>query len=1723
MMKKMIWFVVLIFLVNIAIAADWNVPTDFSDFQTAINSGSVSVGDTIICSVDQSEGDLVINKSVTINGNNTCTVDSVFVTSANSKIYNLIIDEDYDFGTVDKDAAGIYIDTTANNLTVENLTMSAITGDIGDCTNDYGGNAYGIYALAGNSSFTNLTFGTITGGQGYDYNSGCTGGASEGGDAYLLNFYGYNNINFYNITFDSVISGDGGNAYASYNQAEDGGRGGYAYLLHGGSNINVDGISQTGDNAVVSGDSGNGYEAYPSGGGCGYQGDVRPAHGLVYSGTMKNVNIHGIIGGTFGTNECDDDANSGEDGPDMYIVWGTFSELENILIHTVEGIDGGQGDASGSGNYDNGGDGSWTRVRIYLETAGTVENVTFHNMTSGAGGNGDYGSGTGGGYGGDGNAMDLLVSGGATNTINNLYIYDITSGLGGQSETGTYCRNAGKSGGIEVQISGVITNSKIYNLVSPNGQSTAGWGGDVDEIYVSFSPSPGSSNVEIFNVTGGKGGTASCSATGCQDGDGGIVDVSMVGGYIDNLYIHDFTAGDDGDGDCDCDVSIFHCGSAKAIRTSILPNLTSLNSYWVNVKNMTIRNINANRGEASGFFYSSSPTWFPYWVSYLSPNNGQEVIPADSEINLTWYSSSDMPAVNNFNLYYGPTEDNITQSVTSVAKSTACGSTVDCSYNWNMSGVDPGTYWVKVEAVGWDTTYPNNGTDNMTSLYSILYSDIAPVMQNLTFSPDPVYTNTNLVASAYYYDENEVAGSVYFNWTVNDIQVYNSLSFEANLNLPNYTLYENNASEFVSSLGEEFRDGNFTTYTSNTGVCENIVNISEKWDVSQSDYYVAHTLNPYHILFYNSTSSQYVSLPISYFYANRGRVYNISGLKYDDGGTDYLNVSIGMQSGYRCLGAALLTSRLYESSVGTYNSSSDEGINFIDSFESGFGDWINETSGTEPDSQISVSSNWSSDGSNSIYFHGGSGGDQALLRRELNFSSYSHMKFDVNITSYGSYRGLYVFVDGEEQYYFNVTNSKFDFGGLSNNHNISFRAKGGNDWTDPTIGYLDNVQFYNKSSDGYTSSLPSGTTIYSVLNQGNYSKGDNITVYTWANDSTSTSATINLSITVTNSLPTFDFTLATQTISHSQNLSYDINCTDADSDAITYYDNTSLFDINSTSGLISDNPAIGDEGSYSVLVICGDGENTSSFFTYTITNGNPVMSAPQIYPDPLRTGTTANANSTYTDVDNDVGTVYVNWTVNNVLKKQSTFNTVSNGTVVSDSLNFANYTSGDEVEVFFWANDSIKTGSVTTDSIVVGSQPIIESNYTLPTYPKLDQSFVVQVNVSDIDNSTINWVNFTITAPNGTNMVDNVNGTYYGSFNTYSIWNSTPYTIDAQGWWNWSYLGSDGSYTFSSNGTFETEIPSVTISTPNGSYGVNYDIPLNYTTSYITGTTCLYYVVNASNQSQVFKENVSVNCISDFNHSTTFNVSYYGNMTLIFNCTDIYENVNSTLVNFTLVYDTVDPWVNVLTPTGTYNSTTIPLTASVTDDFLEDGTCWYKVTNNVAVPIIGLEHIDLDSCADVDTTFVIPSEGSYFVTLYANDSANNQGNDFNNFLYDADTGGDTPPSGGGGGGGGGTEIKITQIIEGNGTSFIGCGDGICGEGEDPYNCWEDCQINYDTMIKCIWDDDIECNWKQNWFPVAITVFLLLVVVFSYYYSLQKNKKGKKGGKSSNVFDNLFQS
>ncbi len=83
------------------------------------------------------------------------------------------------------------------------------------------------------------------------------------------------------------------------------------------------------------------------------------------------------------------------------------------------------------------------------------------------------------------------------------------------------------------------------------------------------------------------------------------------------------------------------------------------------------------------------------------------------------------------------------------------------------------------------------------------------------------------------------------------------------------------------------------------------------------------------------------------------------------------------------------------------------------------------------------------------------------------------------------------------------------------------------------------------------------------------------------------------------------------------------------------------------------------------------------------------------------------------------------------------------------------------------------------------SPPNILYNASVPYAPVQGQTVYIYANVTD--DVEVIWVNFTVTAPNGTVIIDNENASWHAD----DIWNSTSFIADRVGTWIWNITASD--------------------------------------------------------------------------------------------------------------------------------------------------------------------------------------------------------------------------------------------------------------------------------------------------------------------------------------------
>ncbi len=180
-----------------------------------------------------------------------------------------------------------------------------------------------------------------------------------------------------------------------------------------------------------------------------------------------------------------------------------------------------------------------------------------------------------------------------------------------------------------------------------------------------------------------------------------------------------------------------------------------------------------------------------------------------------------------------------------------------------------------------------------------------------------------------------------------------------------------------------------------------------------------------------------------------------------------------------------------------------------------------------------------------------------------------------------------------------------------------------------SITYSDNTTIFNiNSSSGLISFTPNGTYI------GNYSINITVTDSFGLTNYT----TFNLEI-INNSVPTFNETPQNQTANEDSIFEMQINASDSDGDNITFADNTSIFDINTVTGLINFTPVQANVGNHSIEINITDdhGASNSTTFNLEIINVNDAPVLGSIDFGLMRVNLAFSYTVTATDEDVDAG------------------------------------------------------------------------------------------------------------------------------------------------------------------------------------------------------------------------------------------------------------------------------------------------------------------------------------------------------------------------------------------------------------------------------------------------------------------------------------------------------
>ncbi len=410
------------------------------------------------------------------------------------------------------------------------------------------------------------------------------------------------------------------------------------------------------------------------------------------------------------------------------------------------------------------------------------------------------------------------------------------------------------------------------------------------------------------------------------------------------------------------------------------------------------------------------------------------------------------------------------------------------------------------------------------------------------------------------------------------------------------------------------------------------------------------------------------------------------------------------------------------------------------------------------------------------------------------------------------------------------------------------------------------------------------------------SKHDNWTCLVQANDGEDSSDWINSTIQISNTAPTFIQSIASITRYHNENVSIQFNVTDADSESVTYVDNTSLFNINAT-GHVFDNPTQAEHGNYSIQINVTDSEATISMnFTYEIINRNPTWSTPisnvTKTEDFIEFTHVADLDTLTTDSDDDT----LLYSVVNENISQVDCNISGTELNITLAQNWNGYTN-----CTIQVNDSILVSNTIfyINVTAVNDVPTFDETITIISLTH-NKNLSIQLNATDVEGNTIIWAtNLTMISINQSGYVSD-NPTMAESVQqNYSI------TINVT---DDNSSATNISFTYQINNT----APVVTLVTPTDTSTENVEpIELNWTATDSENDNLTYFIYGGTTTTPTTLLNTTT--LTHINWSSLVsNTNYYWKVT----ATDGYLNQTSSTFQFTFIQygmsSTEHNWLEVI-------------------------------------------------------------------------------------------------------------------------------------------------------------------------------------------------------------------
>ena len=180
----------------------------------------------------------------------------------------------------------------------------------------------------------------------------------------------------------------------------------------------------------------------------------------------------------------------------------------------------------------------------------------------------------------------------------------------------------------------------------------------------------------------------------------------------------------------------------------------------------------------------------------------------------------------------------------------------------------------------------------------------------------------------------------------------------------------------------------------------------------------------------------------------------------------------------------------------------------------------------------------------------------------------------------------------------------------------------------------------------------------------------------------------------------------------------------------------------------------------------------------------------------------------------------------------------------------------------------------------------------------------------------------------------------------------------------------------------DTTPPSITINSPLDNEFLNINTVKFNITLNEDGDTA-WYTLNS------WTTNITLSSTDNRNYNQTNTSIADGSYTIQYYANDTSNNINNT-VSATFTIDTILPTITLSHPQNTtYTTTSLSINFTATDTNLQ--SCWYTDDN-------GITNTTLLNCANTSYSAL---QGNTTITIYANDSANNQNSTSVNFTVDS--------------------------------------------------------------------------------------------------------------------------